>query len=272
MLELTKPGELNQARFGVCGVGLIYELYLEQPAEAARLMTGLLGTESKSKTRTGDSLTLAKYVEAADPTPGRSISEKIFQSALMELANGTEKSYCNHCDEHFNEKNGKIYGVGLYADQIQNLYKSIFGVETELFDKENSKTADLLSLMQKQTPGFVPVSIRWSSGMAGTRLIRKHITSPDQRGTLGNEPHHILAGGSNRHGPDGNHFILVTRVDEGRVFYRNLHGPSKAAAGSTKNNPQRRVEDPAIGIESMDEKEFLSRLNWVIKVTAPEEQ
>jgi hypothetical protein len=59
-----------------------------------------------------------------------------------------------------------------------------------------------------------------------------------------------------------NHAVMVTEVRDGRVFFRNPHGPNKENDGETIRNagPSRKVEDRITGIESMSEDDFLEKL------------
>ena len=59
-----------------------------------------------------------------------------------------------------------------------------------------------------------------------------------------------------------NHAVMVTEVRDGRVFFRNPHGPNKETDGETIRDagPSRKVEDRVTGIESMSESDFLEKL------------
>lgn len=273
-VELAWPGQLNQANHATCGTGLAYPLYLEWPAEAVRIMTALLSEKGETTVRNGALLKRARYVTDADRSDKqRSISEKLIQSALMELANGTNIDYCNHCDEHFHPVTGVIYGSGLRETEIAYLYEAIFGKKSIIYLKDQQvgnqvkrgSIETLLDIIKSQQPGFVPIGMHWASGMGGEKLERKHIAEQVKGQTIYNEPHHVLTGGPNRrYGPDGYHFVLVTEIREGRVYFRNLHGPSNYQPGTELQNPPRKVEDPQIGLESMTLTEFSRRLRWTL--------
>ena len=58
------------------------------------------------------------------------------------------------------------------------------------------------------------------------------------------------------------HAVMVTEVKDGRVFFRNPHGPSNAKKGAkiSEDGPLRTVEDSTIGIQSMSKDAFLKIL------------
>jgi hypothetical protein len=58
------------------------------------------------------------------------------------------------------------------------------------------------------------------------------------------------------------HAVMVTEVKDGRVFFRNPHGPCNARQGDkiSEDGPLRRVEDSTIGIQSMPKDDFLKIL------------
>ena len=58
------------------------------------------------------------------------------------------------------------------------------------------------------------------------------------------------------------HAVMVTEVKDGRVFFRNPHGPSNAKKGDkiSEDGPLRTVEDSTIGIQSMSKDAFLKIL------------
>ena len=69
--EIGDPGELNQAAWGVCGVSGMYDLYLTQPSETARLFKGLISEEGKVEWKKGVSLVRPRFAIPADTKEGR---------------------------------------------------------------------------------------------------------------------------------------------------------------------------------------------------------
>ncbi len=55
--------------------------------------------------------------------------------------------------------------------------------------------------------------------------------------------------------------VSFEKIENGRLYFRNPHGRSANAAGTKKENPPRRIEDPKNGIESMaleDVKKYIT--------------
>ena len=49
---------------------------------------------------------------------------------------------------------------------------------------------------------------------------------------------------------------MVEEIRDGRVYFRNPWGPRDDEAGTTYEDPDRRLEDPDSGLESMTIEEF----------------
>jgi hypothetical protein len=64
----------------------------------------------------------------------------------------------------------------------------------------------------------------------------------------------------NQSGKDANHAILVTKIENGRVYYENPHG----SASLDKDGPPGRRSEGGKGLESMPVAEFMSRVNRVV--------
>jgi hypothetical protein len=61
-------------------------------------------------------------------------------------------------------------------------------------------------------------------------------------------------------GKDANHAILVTKIENGRVYYENPHGSNTL----DKNGPPGRRSEGKPGLESMPVEEFMARVNRVV--------
>jgi hypothetical protein len=64
----------------------------------------------------------------------------------------------------------------------------------------------------------------------------------------------------NESGKDANHAILVTKIENGRVYYENPHG----SASLDKDGPPGRRSEGRKGLESMPVAEFMARVNRVV--------
>jgi hypothetical protein len=64
---------------------------------------------------------------------------------------------------------------------------------------------------------------------------------------------------------EGGHAVVVDRVENGRVYFRNPHGPG-GTQGDVLEDPPRVVEDPSTGMQSMSEEDFLK---WIKSAMIP---
>jgi hypothetical protein len=63
-------------------------------------------------------------------------------------------------------------------------------------------------------------------------------------------------------GADESHAVEVQRIESGRVYFRNPHGPREEFPGTPiiDEGPPRQLEDAATGVESMSEADFIKAL------------
>ena len=75
--------------------------------------------------------------------------------------------------------------------------------------------------------------------------------------------HDRLAYASLRWSEHEDHAVYVSKVEDGRVYFRNPHGPSDGTEGEyiTDEGPKRRLERGDIGLESMELGEFIGVLS-----------
>ncbi len=255
--ELADPGELNQSTWSVCGTAVLYRLLLDNPSEAARLVKGLISPVGRCRLRDNSLLERAPFSLLPDATPGRSPSERLLMSALMERANGSLQ-YCGVCDSHFEVIHGNVSHVGLTNAEICVLYKALFNKEFSWMEYPSNSVDSLMSQLKSLTSKhtFTPASIRWNSSVSvPTKFRHPKITNEEQH-----ESKVLVSQGSVSVNVEGSHHILVTELHSGRVFYRNSHGKTDLPRGAELSNPPRRVEDPTQGIESMTTEEFKKRI------------
>jgi hypothetical protein len=265
LLELSNPGELNQASWGVCGTGLIYPLYVDYPAEAARLVGALLAPEVRARFKDGSIVERAPFSLESDMRPGRSTTERLLMSAFMERANGS-LHYCNVCDSHYDPNNGTMPHIGLTNLEISTLYRAVFGLPQSWMERRGNPSEVLMSQLSQESKSlsFVPIALKWNSTAVRPQAYR-HAASSAITGIQSHKT--LLSEGATPVLVDGYHFVLVTKVDHdaGKVFFRNLHGATSYPAGTILSDPPRIVEDPVLGIESMTLAEVAKRLDVVFK-------
>ncbi len=223
--ECASPGQINQDGHNTCtATTWQYMLCDQNPAEYARLMEGLLTGDGNVGMQGGETLVLEKDSLAKDSSNGRSVTERVFQSAMMEFANGDKKSYSTTDDL----SRGKVFGLfektngGLYADEQVRGLEALFGRDF------THKTKDLIPLLTERSPTDTYVRMDWGE---------------DKK---------------------GGHAVVVTRVEDGRVYFRNPWGPTGDRVGTNYENPPRRLENPATREESMTVEEFKAWCNGAI--------
>ncbi len=214
--ECASPGEINQDGHNTCtATTMQYMLCDQNPAEYVRLMDGLLSGDGKVEMRGGQTLTLEHDSIAPDSSRRRSASERVFQSAMMEYANGSE-SYSTTDDK----SRGKRLGLfdyshgGLNGDAQERGLEALFGRDFE------QKNGDVIDLLKERSPEDTYFRMKWGEDK------------------------------------EGGHAVVVTRVEEGRVYFRNPWGRTGDRTGAEYENPPRRLEDPAIREESMSFEDF----------------
>ncbi len=155
--ELSEPSkELNQGNRGTCPVTTMsHRLSDKNPAEYARIVTDL-ATTGQSKLANGDNIQVPPDGFAADSS-GRSVSERLFQSAVMNY--GTGGSYKNW------NPPGQPNTSGLSADQNIKVMEALFNKKMERYAPTNKQ--DLLNRTAAEINkgnGPILTGFRWGSG------------------------------------------------------------------------------------------------------------
>ena len=116
--EAAHPTSVNQKNRGTCVAATMHvKGLMEQPAEMARLVTGVASPEGTVKTAGGATLTRAEGTAAPDDT-GRSESARLLHPALMNLGG---QGYSNQTDKFANGGYGvPTAGATAIASQVFN--------------------------------------------------------------------------------------------------------------------------------------------------------
>ena len=240
LAHLAEPAVINQSSRNTCGATTVqYVLATEQPAEYARLVVGLAG-EGRVALRGGGAMRLPTGSTDRDDT-NRDDVERLVQSAFQHYGGDFRGSYANETDTitHANGESGGLRGflrktagkavdwaVGLVGGARGNAEGKI----AELYRDVTGRNAHLVG----DLPGGVflkPTFLRgdvW--GPVAQAVARGHTVPVDL----------VIAGLSDRPGAQvetlyrqglGNyaeqmlsHQVLVTRIADGRVHYRNPWG------------------------------------------------
>jgi hypothetical protein len=182
----------------------------------------------------------------------------------MEYANGPEFDYLAPEDRHRDLYGDRVHERGLYTYEKARILEAFYDQDYAVYERgvmavENEKgqiskvehsNNDLMRIMKMELDGAIHVGLRWIDAEEG--CAEESCTVEVK---------------------DAFHAVVVTDVVPGRVYYRNPHGPSAHAQGTELNSdgPPRRIEDPAIGLESMAYSEFRERITNVVSPKAPQE-
>ena len=92
------------------------------------------------------------------------------------------------------------------------------------------------------------------------------------KGKFDHPTYSVLRWGKDKQGQEEFHAIAAMEIKDGRVYYRNPHGDTGQEAGAIfdqPNEPVRRVEDPATGMESMAIAEFRQYFISALEIQIP---
>ncbi len=233
--ETENPGaSIAQHDRGTCTVtSLQYNLARRNPAEYARLMTGLSSPKGEVEMANGDTLKRDAGSEAPDSATKRSNSSRVFQSAMMEYANG-DLFYDNKVDSHSRSDTGAVVaeaeegertGSGLYDYEYDRANAALFG-ESKLYQ---GKGSDMFEHLEGVKPGEAVVALKWSEN-----------------------------GDKHKY-----HAVSFEKIEDGRIYFRNPWGKNHMAPGTQREPPPRLVEDGWQGLESMSLEDMGSRIEAV---------
>ena len=220
--EVTDPGRnISQDNYNTCTVtSMQYLLALHRPAEYARAISELSSPKGEFHA-VGAKIRRDKNSVGADKS-NRTVTERVFQSAMMEFANGSRADYDPSADKNRLRPHGKVPAGGSWSGQltwgeIKGL-KALFGkVDTESvfeFWELNSRK-DVLRHLTPDTHGRAMLAMRWGKG---------------------------------------GHAVAFERIEDNRLYYRNPWGAQWWRANGqdiNSNGPPRRMEDASRGIESI---------------------
>ena len=183
--EVQDPTSITQGGKGTCAATAAQILLAKtDPAEYARLVSGLASPEGTVMTARGDTLARETDWNAADG--GRSTASRLLQPAFMEYANSMFADYDNSTDEHSNGRVGlDVWESERLLDAITGQDYSAVNVEQEAKGSSKLEDAFIKTKAAANSGKPVPVGLFW--GETG-------------------------------------HKVLVMKVEAGRVHYINAQG------------------------------------------------
>jgi LysM repeat protein len=245
---------LDQGSVGECApTSLQTHLLLNTPSEYARLIGGLSSKSQVAVLSDGSVLAAAKndIVPNATVIPSgtnspisdtRSVTERMFQGAIQQYAGrsagGPQNFDCN-TDQ-----------TGLGDQQVANVLHGLYNRPYSVEPPNGQGVGGAVGSNQGQRDAiYNKVNAQLSQG-----------AGPVAAG--------MIWGGNNA--AAGSHEIMVTKVDNGRVYFRNPWGSRDAQGAAYKDNqniagpPPRRVEDSQGGLESMSVADFKRYLDGAV--------
>ena len=236
--EMNAPAQtINQGDRGTCTVtSMTHRVADKNPGEYSRLVTDL-ATKGEAKLTNGDTIKPPADGFMED-RGGRTTSERLLQSALMNYArpgegyqnwnpgkDGTRGTPDDGFSDPTNPSSRSLDGYPPNGGGLT--YDDNMKVLKGLHGKDfNRHTDDLLNRTKKEIDagrGPVFTGVAWDGGM---------------------------------------HAVEITKVENGRVYYRNPWGPDgvgktdAADVTGLDRKPPRRVEDGANGVESMRVEDY----------------
>jgi hypothetical protein len=249
---------VEQGRVGTCAPTTVQMHMLQHsPSEYARIVNGLSSPEKSVTLADGSKMEAAKNQEgkflASGPDP-RSVTERMFQSAIQQ-----------HGDRLPADQGG--YGKDYKFDANTN--------KTGLWDNQ---TAHVMKGLYNREYAYYPSGVGVRTGINNADenpkvreimrgILFKQVTEElDSR--KGPVATHLVWGGTDASGnAHGLHEVLVERVENGRVYFRNPWGSHQAQGAGYEDGlnivgpPPRRVEDRNGGMESMSVDDFKKVVN-----------
>ncbi len=223
--HLADPGNITQGTQGTCAPTTIQHLQATRdPAEYARIMVGLTSESGEVRMRNGEVLKRDLGSLSPDQT-GRDNISRLYQSALMEYANG-DSEYDNRTDEH-TRPDDTTYS-GLYPADSERALDALFGdrydhMMVESHTQDGRRQAETAIRRALDAGEQVPVGMRWGEGA---------------------------------------HALLVIGMTESTVILRNPWGSWDQGSDGSNGTPPRETLDNQ-GTVEMPKEEFFSRLSSV---------
>lgn len=172
--DIAAPETIMQGNKDTCvtTVGQI-KLAIEDPVKYVRLMRSLVTGQGKPdfipNNPAGETLRLKAHL-AGDPS-GRSLSNQLFQTALMEYGNGAN-TYNEQADLNTNPQRPTQTQSGLRDFENQNLMGALFAGEYQIFSLQQGLTPSVLAKrIENAVTAGVPISTGMRWGESGHQVL-----------------------------------------------------------------------------------------------------
>lgn len=224
--EASAPGQINQHDRGTCTVTSMQ--YMLNNQNPAEYMRLMAGLTSESgEVKLANGDTLRRDQDSI------AFDSATARSSSERLFQSAMMQYAKGGDEG-DYSNVADKDEGLNAGEQEKALQALFSRD---FDNEDGSIwnftpgeEEVLNLLKERSPEDTYIRMKWGEGK------------------------------------EGGHAVVVDRVENGRVYFRNPHGPG-GTQGDRLEDPPRVVEDPNTGLQSMSEEDFLK---WVKSAIVPD--
>ncbi|MDY7227513.1 hypothetical protein [Hyalangium rubrum] len=223
--EASNPGQINQHDRGTCTVTSMQ--YMLNSSNPAEYMRLMAGLTSESgEVKLANGDTLSRDKDSI------AMDSATDRSSSERLFQSAMMQYAKGGDEDdYSNVADKDEGLdaGEQEDALEGLFSKGFDNESGSMWNFTPGEEEVLNLLKERSPQDTYIRMKWGEGK------------------------------------EGGHAVVVDRVENGRVYFRNPHGPG-GTQGDKLEDPPRIVEDPNTGIQSMSEEDFLK---WVKSAMVP---
>jgi hypothetical protein len=215
LADVAHPENIHQGPFNTCQITCLqFALANAYPSEYVRLMRGLVGTTGKVRMRKGGELVLYTGYLVPKSNDSRSASEAIFQTSVMDEVTGSYDPQSDRSKLLF------ISYPGNSTRMAEGTFEQLFDVQYDVRGQSDLQVVmNPLSTMKKDDAVRFLNDLRIQRAPAIVDAVLEGV------GT--------------------SHSLVVTKIEGGRVFFRNPWGPQRISQRSG------RVEDAKLALYSM---------------------
>jgi hypothetical protein len=232
--HLADPQQVRQEDHNTCGPTTVqYLLLTRQPAEYARLVAGVLGGGGRVKLQGGQDLVRVPDSLARD-TSSRDDLNRMLQAALIDQGGHLRGRYAN-ADDHFHAPGsfwrhpiqhlgnlvagwfGGNFGIGETSEK--RLFEQVLGLKAHTVGDVPATDLLLPRFLRDRAYGQVVAAVKAGKTVAVDIVTTGLADSP------GAQQEHVLDRAKISYADAmKSHQILVTKIADGKVYYRNPWG------------------------------------------------
>lgn len=177
LAHVVDPVTIDQRQHNTCGPTTAEILLaMQEPSEYVRLASGLASPEGGVRLQNGDTITRQSDWNTAD-SDRRTVGSQLFQSALMEYANGRFN--------YSNDEDGRTIGAGpvevsipgLLPNEMANLVEGLTGnsYDLDFSIMDDQPSGNFMRALENADPGSeVPVLVNYNTEGSGVQNTAPH--------------------------------------------------------------------------------------------------